>query len=524
MYQSADKYEVPIYLYDNFRFWTVEKVYSFANKDLDVRDEMDDEAEIIGTLKNKDVAFILLTDSNDEWAFIESGDVRGFVKTDDLYRNEDAEPILSEYQKEVNAETDEEKQKMDFKGHVGKTTVDKSENKAFAYVRMTTQEVVVPKVYALPVKDLLDVKEDKTDDSRTVGTIGKGGLAYVITDSDKDWVYVESGDVRGFVKNTEIDFSSEIQKEVAEKGEENYIEAVKKIEPADNKAVYYTITSIKEGERCSDTGMRLIKFASQFIGNDYVWGGTSLTDGADCSGFVQSVYKEFGYELPRVATAQSVYGKKIPVEEAVPGDLIFYGDEGGIFHVVIYAGNGKTIEAKSERYGIGSFNLSYSCAKWAVRVLADNDQIEGNTGKLIKVPEKLGHVCTYMGWQCVTATGSKQYKLRSTYGMNFNDEGFGVINGRYVIATTTTFGDVGDEIDFYLEDGTILPCIIGDIKNQSDPGCTIWGHEGGSNMIEFVVDRDTWYGNGHANPGTASCHPEFSQYVEKAINLGNILN
>ena len=93
-----------------------------------------------------------------------------------------------------------------------------------------------------------------------------------------------------------------------------------------------------------------------------------------------------------------------------------------------------------------------------------------------------------------------------------------------VIATTTTFGDVGDEIDFYLEDGTILPCIIGDIKNQSDPGCTIWGHEGGSNMIEFVVDRDTWYGNGHANPGTASCHPEFSQYVEKAINLGNILN
>ena len=82
----------------------------------------------------------------------------------------------------------------------------------------------------------------------------------------------------------------------------------------------------------------IVNFALQFVGNPYVWGGTSLTNGCDCSGFVMSVYANFGYSLPRVADAQSVYGMQIPVSSAQPGDLIFYARNGYVYHVSMYIG------------------------------------------------------------------------------------------------------------------------------------------------------------------------------------------
>ena len=101
----------------------------------------------------------------------------------------------------------------------------------------------------------------------------------------------------------------------------------------------------------------MLDFAAQFIGNPYVWGGTSLTEGADCSGFVQQIYKTFGYNLPRVAEDQSQYGTKIPVEDAQPGDLIFYsftsnGRYKNISHVAVYVGDGKVVEALNENSGV----------------------------------------------------------------------------------------------------------------------------------------------------------------------------
>ena len=123
----------------------------------------------------------------------------------------------------------------------------------------------------------------------------------------------------------------------------------------------------------------------------------------------------------------------------------------------------------------------------------------------------------------ITSTTSTQYKLREQAGMNFDSEGFGIINGRYVIACTTTYGQVGDYIDFYLDNGIVLPCIIGDIKNQNDAGCNQWGHNNGECVVEFIVNKDTWYSGGsgsHANPGTDTCHPEWKGKV-KAVNGGS---
>lgn len=154
----------------------------------------------------------------------------------------------------------------------------------------------------------------------------------------------------------------------------------------------------------------------------------------------------------------------------------------------------------------------------------DESIIETAEGKEIILPSGLGSVRTYMGWQCITNTSSQQYKLMQTAGVNFDEEGFGIIGDRYVVATTNTYGNVGDYIDVYQEDGSVLKCVIGDIKNQNDAGCNKWGHLNGTCVLESVVDKNTWYRNGsgnHSNPGTSSCHPEWDQDIVKIVNKGN---
>ena len=99
-------------------------------------------------------------------------------------------------------------------------------------------------------------------------------------------------------------------------------------------------------------------FALQFVGNPYVYGGTSLTNGADCSGFVMSVFAEFGYELPRVAAAQCAASEKKNVADIEAGDLVFYGD-GGIDHVALYIGDSKIVHASTAATGIKVSDYDY---------------------------------------------------------------------------------------------------------------------------------------------------------------------
>ena len=98
-------------------------------------------------------------------------------------------------------------------------------------------------------------------------------------------------------------------------------------------------------------------FAVQFVGNPYVWGGTSLTNGADCSGFVMSVFASFGYELPRVAAAQYQASQQKEISQMEVGDLVFYG--AGIYHVALYIGNGKVVHALNANKGIVITDYDY---------------------------------------------------------------------------------------------------------------------------------------------------------------------
>lgn len=105
-------------------------------------------------------------------------------------------------------------------------------------------------------------------------------------------------------------------------------------------------------------------YALQFVGNPYVYGGTSLTNGADCSGFVQSVYKHFGISVPRTSSEQRSFGVGVSYSEAQPGDIICYPG-----HVGIYIGNGQIVHASSARTGIKVSSATYRSILAVRRVL-----------------------------------------------------------------------------------------------------------------------------------------------------------
>ena len=123
-----------------------------------------------------------------------------------------------------------------------------------------------------------------------------------------------------------------------------------------------------EAPPASSTGEQIVAYALQFVGNPYVWGGTSLTDGADCSGFTQSVFAAFGIYLPRTAEEQAYGGgTSVDLGSLQPGDLIFYSDGGYIGHVSIYIGNGQVVHASSPSTGIIVSDRSYRSEASAMR-------------------------------------------------------------------------------------------------------------------------------------------------------------
>ena len=108
------------------------------------------------------------------------------------------------------------------------------------------------------------------------------------------------------------------------------------------------------------TGADIVAFARKFVGNPYVWGGNSLTNGCDCSGFVHLVYKHFGYTVPRYSLSFAYVGKPVKVEDMQPGDIVVYSKYNGIGHVAIYIGDGKIVEAQSSKAGITD-NRRFDC-------------------------------------------------------------------------------------------------------------------------------------------------------------------
>ena len=117
------------------------------------------------------------------------------------------------------------------------------------------------------------------------------------------------------------------------------------------------------------TGNAVVDYAMQFLGNPYVYAGNDLNTGVDCSGFTQQVYLHFGVTLNRIADDQRYNGISVPVEEAQPGDLFFYGSNGYATHVALYIGDGKVIHASTPETGIIISNFDYRTPMQVNRIM-----------------------------------------------------------------------------------------------------------------------------------------------------------
>lgn len=322
-----------------------------------------------------------------------SDDATGGDKTAEVSSDSDlsqsAEPPAAEAEPVFSAEQEAERTRESY------SEWQAAEAEKVTISRMPWLFHTVEKTYAIAdVNSWLHVREGKGTNQKIVGILPKGSLCYILADADSDWVYVESGDVRGFVCARYLLRGEEAEKEVNRWQEESFPMAEMWVKPWNNKAYTYTYATTRTLLSSDEARGEVLQYAKKFLGNPYVWGGTSLTNGCDCSGFAQQIFANFGYTLPRTSCQQAKAGTRIPVQEAKPGDLLFYQRESGfIYHVMIYLGDGKVIHAGSEATGIliSDFNYEKS-TEFAVRVISeeireskietgdvDNGRKEGNS-------------------------------------------------------------------------------------------------------------------------------------------------
>ena len=265
-----------------------------------VRSEPDENSDWIGKLYPDSAVRVL--EYKEDSVKIQSGDAQGFVPADTLYLGEDAKSHAGEYEKEV----------------------------------------------ATVTADVLNVRAGQGVETQVMQN-----QEYEITGEPKDgWYPVQAGEIAGWVSGeyisieTTYSYAETREAEEAKKPEQTIVQETQKVQEA-------SAQSIVQNQAAS--GQAVIDYACQFIGNPYVWGGTSLTEGADCSGFVQSVYAHFGISLPRTTWDMENVGVAVSYEQALPGDIVLYDG-----HVGLYMGDGTIVNAMNEADGIGICSATYT--------------------------------------------------------------------------------------------------------------------------------------------------------------------
>lgn len=193
--------------------------------------------------------------------------------------------------------------------------------------------------------ETLKVRAEKSTEAAVLSQVGNSE-AFTVNSVADGWVEISVDDSVGYIS-------------------QDYVTLAQALPTAK------TIEQVKYGDGVSDVRASVVSYALQFVGNRYVWGGTSLEKGVDCSGFTMRILGKYGISLPHSSRAQPSYGTKISASEAKPGDLFFYGSGRSISHVAIYIGNGQIVHASNKRDGIKVSNAYYRNPICVARYLPD---------------------------------------------------------------------------------------------------------------------------------------------------------
>ena len=288
-----------------------------------IRSAPDENSDWVGKLYSDSAAEVL--EYLDGWTKIRSGTAEGYVPADTLITGEDARGCAQEYENSTATVT----------------------------------------AYSLNVRD------GQGTDAQILTQIGQGEEYMITGDAVDGWYPVKVGEIDGWVSGDYIETETSYSYGETREEEEQRIAEEKALEEQQaQEAAAREAAAQQEAEtqnvsaQTGSSGQAVIDYACQFIGNPYVWGGTSLTEGADCSGFVQSVYAHFGINLPRTSYDMRSAGYEVSYDEAQPGDLILYDG-----HVGLYMGDGNIVNAMNEEQGIGICSATYTNIVAVRRVL-----------------------------------------------------------------------------------------------------------------------------------------------------------
>lgn len=274
-----------------------------VNDYVNVRSMPSEEGEILGKLYNESAGTV--EEETDGWYKITSGSVTGYVKGDYVVTGDAAEELVAKVGKRI-------------------ATVD---------------------------TETLRVRKEASTESSILGLIGQGE-ELTVTEEQDGWVQVSIEEGDGWVSTDYVNLRTDFVKaeskeeEAARLAKEEAARQEGKRKAAAAKASKAADVVVGNGGG-SSSGNAVAAFASRFVGNPYVYGGTSLTNGADCSGFVMSVYANFGVGLPHSSSAMRGVGYGVSLAEAQPGDIICYSG-----HVAIYCGNNTVVHASTASTGI----------------------------------------------------------------------------------------------------------------------------------------------------------------------------
>ncbi len=350
---------------------------------INIRTEPSKKGEITAKIYNHDSAVIV--SEEDGWYEIQSGNAHGYVKAEYFAVGEEAEAIAEEVAYNVATVQAKElnvRDNPDTESDVIEVAFLQDELEVVAYGEDWMKVALGNDVYGYisadyvtyetyyPTAETLEEEAIRLEAESEAAAEAAAALEETETETEPVYeeeyieetepVYVETEPV---YTETEPVYTETETEPVYTETEPVYTETepvYTETEPVYTETETEYVQETEAASSNSGVGQQIADFAVQYVGNPYVWGGTSLTNGADCSGFVQTVFANFGIGLARIAEDQAAGGTPVSTDSLLPGDLLFYSSSGTIDHVAIYIGNGTIVHAANSDSGIITSSAYYS--------------------------------------------------------------------------------------------------------------------------------------------------------------------